>query len=49
MVKVDFSETDSQTYGVTVQHTFVAIEPDGNQLKKWTGTFTGEDIAGQLA
>lgn len=51
IVKVDFdTATDlRQEYGVTVQHTFVAVDPDGTALKKWTGTLSGADIAAELA
>ena len=51
VVKVDFDDSTDlrQQYGVTIQHTFVLVEPDGNQLKKWTGTFTGADIADAAA
>lgn len=51
VVKIDFdSSTDlRQQYGVTVQHTFVLIGPDGSQVKKWTGTRTGEAIAAQIS
>ncbi len=49
VVKLDFdSENDlRQQYGVTVQHTFVQIAPDGAKLAAWTGTLTGGDIAGK--
>jgi thiol-disulfide isomerase/thioredoxin len=49
VVKADFdSETDlRQKYGVGVQHTFVQVDVDGQQLAKWTGTYTGDDIAGK--
>jgi thioredoxin 1 len=51
VVKVDFDNSDElrQKYGVTVQHTFVYIDADGNELKKWTGTHTGEEILEQTA
>lgn len=51
IVKVDFdTATDlRQQYGVTVQHTFVLVEPDGNQVKKWAGTLSGKEIAEQIA
>lgn len=51
VVKVDFDDSTDlrRQYGVTIQHTFVLVEPDGNQLKKWTGTFTGADIAAAIA
>jgi thiol-disulfide isomerase/thioredoxin len=47
VVKADFdTETDlRQKYGVGVQHTFVQVDRDGNELRTWTGTYTGEDIA----
>jgi thioredoxin 1 len=46
LVKVDFdSETDlRKTYGITQQHTFVQVDPDGEELAKWTGTISGADI-----
>jgi thiol-disulfide isomerase/thioredoxin len=47
VVKTDFdTETDlRQKYGVGVQHTFVQIDADGNELRTWTGSNTGEEIA----
>ncbi len=33
-----------KTYGITQQHTFVQVGPDGAALAKWTGTRTGEAI-----
>jgi len=46
IVKVDYdSNTDlRKKYGVTIQHTFVQVDPDGNQLAKWTGSNTAEAI-----
>ncbi len=46
VVKVDYdSETDlRKEYGVTTQHTFVQVGPDGAELAKWTGSQTGADI-----
>ena len=46
VVKIDFdSETDlRKTYGITQQHTFVQVDPDGGELAKWTGTISGADI-----
>ncbi len=51
VVKVDFdTATDlRQKYGVTVQHTFVQVEPDGTEIKKWTSTLTGAEIAAAAA
>ncbi len=46
VVKVDYdTATDlRKTYGITQQHTFVQVGPDGAALAKWTGTRTGEAI-----
>lgn len=48
IVLVDFdSETAlKRRYGVTVQHTFVQIDADGNALAKWSGSLTSDEIAG---
>lgn len=50
VVQVDFdSETElRQEYGVTVQHTFVHVDDEGAELKKWTGATTGAEIAAEL-
>jgi len=47
IVLVDFdSETElKRKYGVTVQHTFVQIDANGNQLAKWSGSLTAQKIA----
>ena len=49
IVKVDFDNSDDlrQQYGVTTQHTFVQVDADGNELAKWTGTLTAQDIDAQ--
>ncbi|MGB7817400.1 MAG: thioredoxin family protein [Ornithinibacter sp.] len=46
VVKVDYdTETDlRKEYGVTQQHTFVQVDPDGGELAKWTGSVSGADI-----
>jgi thioredoxin 1 len=46
IVKIDYdSETDlRQQYGITQQHTFVQVDPDGNALAKWTGSTTAAEI-----
>ena len=46
VVKVDFdSATDlRRKHGVTQQHTFVQVGPDGEQLEKWTGSRSGAEI-----
>ncbi len=50
VVKVDYdSATDlRQKYGVTVQHTFVQVDADGNELAKWVGSYTPEEIQSQV-
>lgn len=50
VVNVDYDEnTDlKKEYGVTHQHTFVEIAPDGAQVKKWSGTLTAQAIAGKV-
>ena len=34
-------------YGVTVQHTYVQVDEPGDELTKFTGSISGEDIAAQ--
>ena len=47
IVSVDFdSATDlRQRYGVTLQHTYVQVGPDGSALATWSGSVTAEEIA----
>lgn len=33
-----------RTYGVGIQHTFVFIDNQGNEIKKWAGSVTTDDI-----
>jgi thioredoxin 1 len=49
IVVVDYdTATDvRRQYGVTVQHTFVQVDSDGTELKKWTGSLTAQQIAEQ--
>lgn len=49
IVKVDFdTETDlRKQYGITQQHTFVAVGPDGTEKATWTGTYTAAEISGK--
>jgi thiol-disulfide isomerase/thioredoxin len=51
VVSVDYdAATDlRQQYGVTVQHTFVQVDEQGNEVAKFTGAPTGEAIAAQTA
>jgi thiol-disulfide isomerase/thioredoxin len=47
VVEVDFDEATElrREYGVTQQHTFVSIAPDGSKRKVFTGAVTAADIA----
>jgi thiol-disulfide isomerase/thioredoxin len=51
VVSVDFDSSDElkQKYGITTQHTFVQVDADGNELAKWTGSATADEIAKQTA
>ena len=51
VVSVDYDDNTGlrREYGVTVQHTFVQVDPSGNEIAKWTGSTTLDDIEGQLA
>lgn len=46
LLKVDYdSSTDlKKRYGVTYQHTFVQVDKDGKQLKKWSGSTTYDQL-----
>jgi thioredoxin 1 len=50
VVKVDYdtSQDLKQEYGVTTQHTFVQIDDQGEELTKFTGSITAEDILNNL-
>ncbi|MFZ2886556.1 MAG: thioredoxin family protein [Minisyncoccia bacterium] len=39
-VNYDTHTALKQKYGVTYQHTFVQVDADGNQIKKWSGGLT---------
>ena len=47
IVIVDFDTATElrEKYGVTVQHTFVQVDADGNELAKWSGSVTADEIA----
>lgn len=51
LLKADYdSSTDlKKKYGVTYQHTFVQVDKDGKQIKKWSGSTTYDQIKSQLA
>jgi thioredoxin 1 len=46
LVKTDYdSERDlKKKYGVTTQHTFVLVDPAGDEQKQWSGSLTVDDI-----
>jgi len=46
VLKVDFDNSTDlrQKYGVVAQHTFVQVDADGNEIKKWVGWNSVEDI-----
>ncbi len=48
--KVDYDTATAlkQKYGVTIQHTFVQIDDNGNLIKKWIGGGSLEDVVAQL-
>ncbi len=47
IVVVDFDTANDlrQKYGVTVQHTFVQVDAEGNELAKWSGSVTADEVA----
>ena len=47
IVVVDFHTANDlrQKYGVTVQHTFVQVDAEGNELAKWSGSVTADEVA----
>lgn len=51
VVSVDYDDaTDlKKQYGVTVQHTFVQVDEQGNPMAKFSGAPSGEAIASQTA
>ncbi len=38
-----------QKYGVTLQHTFIEIDDDGNELEQWNSLYKDDDLASILA
>jgi len=49
VVKTDYDSSAAlkKQYGVTVQHTFVQVDPSGKALAKFTGSDTADEIAGK--
>ncbi|MCH8518356.1 thioredoxin family protein [Candidatus Gracilibacteria bacterium] len=50
ILKADFDSEVvlRQEYGVVVQHTFVSVDADGDQLRKWVGGTNIDDIIEKL-
>lgn len=50
LLKTDFDNSKDlrQKYGVTIQHTFVEVDADGNLIKKWSGSSDYSDIVSEL-
>ena len=46
ILEVDYDKYGDlkQKYGVTMQHTLVQVDKDGNQIAKWSGGSTLEDV-----
>lgn len=51
VVSVDYDSNEAlrDRYGVTTQHTFVVVDPDGNAVKKFTGASDVAEIQENLA
>lgn len=47
-VDYDTSSALKQKYGVTYQHTFVQVDREGNQIKKWSGSSTLAAIVAEV-
>jgi thiol-disulfide isomerase/thioredoxin len=50
ILKVDYdtSAEMKKQYGVTIQHTFVQVDANGKQIKKWIGSPTLSDIVSKV-
>lgn len=53
VLKIDI-DADSSTdlkkkYGVTMKHTFVQVDADGEMIKKWSGSMTAGDIVDKVS
>ena len=43
-IDADSSTELKQKYGVTMKHTFVQVDANGEMIKKWNGSLSGQDI-----
>ncbi len=52
VLKIDIDADSSvplkQKYGVTMKHTFVQVDANGEMIKKWSGSMSGDDIVAQI-
>ncbi len=50
ILKVDYDSAKDlkKKYGVVTQHTLVQVDADGNQIAKWVGGSTIDDITANL-
>lgn len=52
VLKIDIDSDDSvelkKKYGVTMKHTFVQVDSEGNLVKKWNGSMDANDIVEKL-
>ena len=50
ILEVDYDEEVAlkQEHGITYQHTLVQVDKDGNQLKKWSGGFSLDDVVAEV-
>ncbi len=50
LLKIDYDNSTKlkQKYGVTMQHTYVQVDKDGNEIKQWSGSYTYDDLKGQI-
>lgn len=53
VLKIDFDAEENfelrKKYGVTTYHTFVQVDADGNEIKKWGGSLTDEDLQEKIS
>ena len=50
LLKVDYDNSNDlkKKYGVTYQHTYVQVDKNGNQIKKWSGSTSYDQLETRL-
>ncbi len=50
LLKIDYDNSTElkQKYGVTIQHTYVQVDKNGNEIKQWSGSYTYDDLKSQI-